>query len=91
MNEEQERFKEIIDEMKWLLEEAYNLLPSDSSHGNCIPEAARSYWYASIKSNLSTDHEFLGGSMLTMEESLDDWKNDNVCFESRSHENEEGN
>ena len=67
MTEDQERFEEIIGEISELAEEALNLLPED------IQESAKSYWYSHILCSLNDDHEFIGGSMLHMNDSLTQW------------------
>ena len=67
MTEDQERFEEIIGEISELAKEALDLLPED------VQEGARSYWYSHILCSLNDDHEFMGGSMLHMKDSLEDW------------------
>jgi hypothetical protein len=78
MMEDQERFEEIIGEISELAKEALDLLPED------IQESATSYWYSHILCALNDDHEFIGGSMLHMNDSLEEWSaksNDNKSEE----------
>ena len=60
-----ERLCEIKDDIKQLIEEAMNLIP-EPEHAR-----ARGYWYAHIRCALDKDHTFLGGSMRTMQDSID--------------------
>tara|TARA_Y100001958_G_C21157475_1_gene492167 strand:- start:170 stop:484 length:315 start_codon:yes stop_codon:yes gene_type:complete len=81
MLEDQERFEEIIGEISELAREALDLLPED------IQENARSYWYSHILCALNDDHEFIGGSMLHMNDSLEEWSsNNNSNYEFNSQE-----
>ena len=76
MTEDQERFEEIIGDISELAKEALSLLPED------IQESAKSYWYSHILCSLNDDHEFIGGSMLHMNDSLEEWS---ASHESNSH------
>lgn len=67
MIEDQERFEEIIGEISELAKEALDLLPED------MQENASSYWYSHILCALNDDHEFAGGSMLHMNDTLEEW------------------
>lgn len=71
MKEDQERFEEIIGEISELAKEALDLLPED------IQESAKTYWYSHILCSLNDDHEFIGGSMLHMNDSLEEWSSNN--------------
>lgn len=62
------RFEEIIGEIKVLIEEGLNLVPSGG-----VKERARSYWYSQIVTALDDDHEYMGGSMCTMEDTLNEF------------------
>ena len=73
MTEDQERFEEIIGEISELAEEALNLLPED------IQESAKSYWYSHILCALNDDHDFIGGSTLHMNDSLEEWSSNNTA------------
>ena len=74
-------FEEIIGEISELAREALDLLPED------IQENARSYWYSHILCALNDDHEFIGGSMLHMNDSLEEWSsNNNSNYEFNSQE-----
>lgn len=61
------RFEEIICEIKELLEEAIDLVPG---HARARAEA---YWYAHISTSLNEDHGYLGGSMCSMQDTLEDF------------------
>tara|TARA_Y100001937_G_scaffold90965_1_gene123126 strand:+ start:450 stop:725 length:276 start_codon:yes stop_codon:yes gene_type:complete len=60
-------FEEIKHQIKELLEEAISLVP-DSEEAR-----ARSYWYAQIATALDDDHEYMGSSMHSMQDTLEDW------------------
>lgn len=60
------RLVEIHNEMVLLLEEAFSLIPRGG-----IKDRAKYYWYGNIKMNLVKNHEYLGSSMCTMEETVD--------------------
>ena len=89
MTEDQQRFEEIIQEIGELVSEARNLLPEN------ILARANSYWYAHITTALSNDNEFMGISMCSMEDSLNDWKEQEEespdvikCFMSQEEEDD---
>ena len=67
MTEDQQRFEDIIQEIGDLVSEARDLLPEN------ILARANSYWYAHITTALSDDNEFMGSSMCNMQDSLNDW------------------
>ena len=67
MNEDQQRFEEIINNIDELMEEAINIIPEN------MVARAKSYWYAHIMCAVSDNHEFLGGSMHHMQDCLDEW------------------
>ena len=60
------RFKEIIEEINDLVEEAYENLNDREK------EKARGYWYASILTSLDDKHCFLSNCPYTMELSVED-------------------
>jgi hypothetical protein len=62
------RFDEIKDQIKELLDEAIDLVPDGG-----VKERARSYWYSQIVTALDDDHEYMGGSMCTMEDTLNEF------------------
>ena len=64
--EELERLAEIKDEIKELIGEAVEMTDGTSEEAR-----ARSYWYAHIVGALDSDHGYLGGSMMTMQDSID--------------------
>lgn len=61
------RFEEIIGEIKELLEEAFDLVPEHAR------ARAESYWYSQIAVALDDDHGYLGGSMCSMQDTLEDF------------------
>lgn len=61
-----ERLVEIKDQMKELIEESRQLLL-----GTDHEDRARSYWMAHIRCALDNDHMYLGGSMITMQDTID--------------------
>ena len=67
MTEDQQRFENIINKIDCLMDEAINLIPER------LVLKAKSYWYAHIMCAINDDHEFLGGSMHHMQDSLDEW------------------
>jgi len=64
--EDLERLIEIKDEIKELVNEARDTINSTSE-----AERARAYWYAHILCALDSDNDYLGGSMVTMQDSID--------------------
>ena len=67
--EDIERLSEIKDEMKELLGEADQLI---RGAGGIAYERARAYWLGHIAIALDDDHEYAGGSMCTMQDTIDD-------------------
>ena len=61
------RFEEIIGEIKELLEEAFDLVPEHAR------ARAESYWYSQITVALDDDHGYLGGSMCSMQDTLEEF------------------
>jgi hypothetical protein len=61
-----ERLNEIKDEIKSLVNEARDII-----RGTHIESLANSYWIPHILMELDEDHEWLGGSMCTMQETID--------------------
>lgn len=66
-NKKAERLQEIREHMLELLEEAKNIIPEGMAK-----ERAKCYWYAHIKTAILKEHEYLGGSMITMEETIEE-------------------
>lgn len=62
-----QRLEEIKDEIKDLLEEAKQIVRKDDRAW----QQAKSYWYAHIVSALDKDHDYLGSSMITMQDTID--------------------
>jgi hypothetical protein len=48
-----------------LLEEAKGLIPE-----GIVKERAKCYWYAHIKTSLLKEHEYLGGSLVTLDDTI---------------------
>ena len=59
------RFEEIKTQIKELLEEAFELVPEHAR------AQAESYWYSQITVALDDDHGYLGGSMCSMQDTLE--------------------
>ena len=62
------RFEEIIGEIKELLEEALDLVPE-----GYVRSRAESYWYAHMIVNVTDDHGYMGGSMCSMQDTLEEF------------------
>jgi len=62
------RFEEIKEQIKELLDEAFDLVPEGMTR-----ERAESYWYAHIAMALDNDHGFIGGSMCSMQDTLEEF------------------
>ncbi len=60
-----QRLQEIKEQMLELLEEATSIIPE-----GITKERARLYWYAHIKTAILKEHEYLGGSMVTMDDTI---------------------
>ena len=60
--EKKKRVEEIIEDIRGLADEALNMMPSLEQ------ERARASWHAQILTALSSDHDYLGGIGLTLEE-----------------------
>ena len=62
------RFEEIIGEIKELLEEALDLVPEGMARSR-----AESYWYGNMIVNVNEDHGYMGGSMCSMQDTLEEF------------------
>lgn len=82
-NYSKERFEQIIEEVKDLIIEAYDLVPKD------IKARAKAYWYGHIISNIDDDHGFLGRGGHTMQDTLDEWDGDKDNDEDENNEDED--
>jgi len=73
-NEEQreniEALVDIKEQIEVLLDEAKYLLYSAPDG---IRNRAKSYWYAHMRTALSDDNEFIGRSMCSMQNTIDEW------------------
>ena len=63
------RFEEIIGEIKELLEEALDLVPEGMARSR-----AESYWYGNMIVNVNEDHGYMGGSMCSMQDTLEEFE-----------------
>ena len=63
-----ERLQQIKDTIKELVYEAQDLLP----RGTIEYDRAASYWLPHILMALDSQHDYLGGSMCTMQETIND-------------------
>jgi hypothetical protein len=67
-----ERMIEIKDQIKELVNEAQDIL----ERGTITYNRARSYWIPHILMELDKDHDWLGGSMCTMQNTIDEMEID---------------
>lgn len=65
-----ERLMEIKEEIKELLHEAKNIVAQSGDERAWA--RAKSYWYGHIVSALDKDHEYMGSSMVTMQDTIDE-------------------
>jgi hypothetical protein len=65
---DKQRFEEIISEIKELLEEAIELVPE-----GYVRSRAQSYWYASMIMNVTDSHDYMGGCMVGMQDTLEEF------------------
>lgn len=63
-----ERLQQIKDTIKELVYEARDLLPRNTIENT----RAKSYWIPHILMALDTEHDYLGGSMCTIQETIND-------------------
>ena len=81
MTEDKNRFEEIIGEIKELLEEAIDLVPEGLSRAR-----AKSYWYANMIINVTEDHEYMGSSMCSMQDTLEEFDDEEKDKEDYDHD-----
>jgi len=62
-----EELREIADEMGALLDRANSAL---EMAGGLEERRARAYWYASMRIQLGGEHEYMAGSMCTLEDTI---------------------
>ena len=60
--------EEIKEQIQMLVGEAMDMIPRDGMYA----ARARSYWYAHILTALDNESEFMGGSMTTMQDTIDE-------------------
>ena len=68
MLEDKNRFEEIMVEIKELLDEALELVPEGYARTR-----AQSYWYGNMIVNVTDDHGYMGGSMCSMQDTLEEF------------------
>ena len=68
-DEDAYRFEEIMQEMYELNEEALRIV---NESGTASRERAYRYWYAHIQGAIGQDSDFLGGSMVSMSDTLEE-------------------
>lgn len=79
--------EEIKEQIKGLVYEAFELIPRDGMYAS----RARSYWYAHILTALDDESEFMGGSMHSMQDTIDEIRSgdeDDDEFGDEAHERE---
>ena len=70
MSENIQRFTEIMYEMRELLDESLELIPSRT-----VRDRAYGYWYAHVVGAIDkNESEFLGGSMVDMAQTLEEMR-----------------
>jgi hypothetical protein len=67
-----DRFAEIKDEMKELLQEALQIVVDQTGRDSMAYERARRYWCAGITVELDKEHSWLASSMCTMQSTIDE-------------------
>lgn len=65
---------EIQSQILELVEQARGLLRRNGLHGALM--RAESYWIAHVITAVSNDHGYLGGSMVSLQNTIDEIKND---------------
>ena len=68
MSGDKNRSEEIICEIRELLDEALELVPEGFTRSR-----AESYWYGNMIVNVTDDHRFIGGSMCSMQDTLEEF------------------
>jgi len=66
--DEIERLNEIKEEIKGLVSEVQDMISDEGT----IFQRAKSYWIAHILTSLDKDHMYMGGSMVTMEDTINE-------------------
>ncbi|MHC4464217.1 MAG: hypothetical protein ACYS30_22735 [Planctomycetota bacterium] len=70
MSEDTIRLEEIQNEMLELLREAKSLIRRSGDSRTF--ERARSYWLAHVEMALTKEHGYMGGSMVTMQDTIEE-------------------
>lgn len=65
-----DRLADIKEEILDLLDEAERIIRHEGDRATW--EAARSYWMAHIKTSLTSDHDYLGGCTLSLEDTINE-------------------
>jgi len=68
---------ELVEELEYIQEQMLDLLGQASNivSGTSEASSAQAYWLAHIETALSNDHGYLGGSMTTMQDTIDALRN----------------
>lgn len=66
-----ERLTEIKDEIKDLINEAFDLVRQNAAHKVTL-QRAESYWIPHVKMALDKEHDYMGGSMVTLQDTIDE-------------------
>ena len=63
----------IVEELEYIQEQMLDLLGQAEGllHGTSEYDSAKAYWLAHVETALSNDHGYLGGSMTTMQDTID--------------------
>tara|TARA_B100000902_G_scaffold56301_1_gene63104 strand:+ start:315 stop:584 length:270 start_codon:yes stop_codon:yes gene_type:complete len=69
------RFKEIKEQIKELLKEAIDIVPDHAS------ARAKCYWYANISMALDNDHGYLGSSMCSMQDTVEEFDDEEEDYD----------
>jgi len=73
------RFEEIKVQIKELLEEAIELVPDHAR------ARAKAYWYAHMSTSLDEDHGYMGGSMCSMQDTIEEFDEEEEFDEDEEH------
>ena len=69
---------DVVEELEYIQEQMLDLLSQAEGlvRGTSEASSAQAYWLAHIETALSNDHGYLGGSMTTMQDTIDALRND---------------
>jgi hypothetical protein len=73
--EDRDKLKKELEDAKYKILEQIEILDSVLSEiGGTVESRARSYWYAHIRTALDKNHGYMGGSMVTMQDTIDEFE-----------------